>query len=77
MFITDIYKIVVRDADSLDFRVDPRIFFERAKAEEFAKQLWADGNYEDFKIGEIIIYREVPDASLGWFRTAGMSRIEK
>lgn len=77
MFITDIFKIVVRDADCIHSTVDPRIFFVREKAEEFAKQLLADGDYEDFKIGEIIIYREVPDATLGWFRTAGMSRINQ
>lgn len=77
MYITDIYKIVVRDANSLNSVVDPRIFFERVKAEEFAKAILAEGKYDDKPIGDIIIYREVPDISLGWFRTAGQSRIEK
>ena len=77
MYIQEIYKIVVRDADSLNSRVDPRIFFNREKAEEFAKRLWAEGIYEEIEIGSIVIYREIPDVALGWFTTAGMSYVTK
>ena len=76
MFITNIYKLVVRYSGSFDSDVIPRIFFNEAKARQHAKEIADEKFYDDREIDDVIIYREVPDPDLGWFRTAGMSKVE-
>lgn len=71
MYITEIFKIVVYSAKTS--YVDPRIFFDRQKASDYATEIAKEGFWEEMKVDRVIIYREVPDPELGWFRTAGMS----
>ena len=75
MFITDIFKIVVHFDGSLDSVVVPRIFFDRQGAFKYAQDIKDEGCYDDKPIADVIIYREVPDSELGWFRTAGQTRV--
>lgn len=74
MYITNIYKIVIRFDDANENVVDPRVYFDEQKARAYAKSIADEKFYDDRPIYDVVVMREVPDTELGWFRTAGMSR---
>ena len=73
----EIYKIVVNEAGTTNSYVQPRIFFNQQGARDYAQEIINDGYCDDYEVGSVVIYRERPDNSLGWFVTCGMERITK
>lgn len=73
----EIFRLILRSG--LDTDVYPRIYFNQEKARKEARELLGS-DYAD-KPGEVVedvvICRERPDTSLGWFTTCGMERISK
>lgn len=74
----EIYKLILQSS-GIKSEVYPRIYFNQETARKEARELLGS-DYAD-KPGEVIenvvICRERPDTSLGWFTTCGMERISK
>lgn len=62
----NIFKIVCNNYENGERELMPNIFFDEAKAIEFAKQLEAEDEDDDMYVS---IYEETPDQRLGRFRT--------
>jgi len=67
----DIYKIVVNYEGTLETELVPRIYFSRDEAFREAKAIIMGGYYEERPVNRVVVYREMPDAELGWYRTIG------
>ena len=66
MTITRIFKVDY--ISGLNVELDPRIFFDKEKAFEYARRMQA--NECDPEEGEhVMVYEEAPDAEIGCFRT--------